>query len=564
MEERPQKIKMFYATLLCLGLIFPTVSLTTVKTPPPTTISAWNALASNISFCLLKSDLKRDSGIDGSSTGWTAWVEGSSAAQLQECIDTIAFDKTPQDVRWLQWMKSSPQPMILECSNQLQESVSSYLTRNDLESVEQTREEFLSRMACRVIVLPSGTSLKSNLRTAPGGMIYGKLLYGGVTRYRVIGKNRKAGERTTIDSPESWLQYGGPERSYQSVDMGPCALMEVILLPKGLEIAELNSDMIVATRNHFRLPGQFRFLEEQEKPKPQTSSLQKHVNYQSEFTSVLGGLESQIEAIVRRVLEGRALLGTNTIHTEELQAMLDLGLHPIKGILLHGPPGCGKTALAREISRLLTERPPKIVSAPELLDRWIGGSEKLVRDLFGDAEAELKACNGDLIKSGLHVIVIDEIDAVFRKRSSASDSGEVTRASAVNQILAKLDGVNELGNILVIGTTNRKELLDQALLRPGRLEVQVEIPLPSYKGRREILDIHLDVLRRKGRLSQPLLQSLDDLVKQTKGFSGADIQGLIRCAGSLALARARIDGGGIAGLLITREDMLNGIAELKG
>jgi vesicle-fusing ATPase len=197
------------------------------------------------------------------------------------------------------------------------------------------------------------------------------------------------------------------------------------------------------------------------------------------------------------------------------------------------------------------------------LDRWVGGSEKLVRDLFRDAEAELQVCNGDLVKSGLHVIVIDEIDAVFRKRSSASDSGEVTRASAVNQILAKMDGVKALGNILVIGTTNRKELLDKALLRPGRLEVQMEIPLPDTKGRREILGIHLNALRRRGRLSEPLLQSFDDLAKKTKGYSGADIQGLVRCAGSLALVRARRDGSGIEGLLITLEDMLNAITELK-
>jgi len=247
-----------------------------------------------------------------------------------------------------------------------------------------------------------------------------------------------------------------------------------------------------------------------------------------------------------------------------MQTLLDLGLHPVKGLLLHGPPGCGKTALAREISRLLTDRPPKIVSAPELLDRWVGGSEKLVRELFSDAEAELRVCHGDLTKSGLHVIVIDEIDAVFRKRSSSEDSSQVTRASAVNQILTKMDGVNALGNILVIGTTNRKELLDTALLRPGRLEVQVEIPLPNAAGRLEILNLHLEALRERGRLSQPLLNSLEELANnQLKGFTGAEIQGLVRCAGSLALARARNDGSGVDGLLVTLEDVLSSIRDMK-
>jgi ATPase family associated with various cellular activities (AAA) len=169
----------------------------------------------------------------------------------------------------------------------------------------------------------------------------------------------------------------------------------------------------------------------------------------------------------------------------------------------------GKTALAREISRALRARTPKIVSAPELLDRWVGGSEKLVRQLFADAEAELASCNNDATKSALHVIVIDEIDAVFRKRSSSEDTGEATRSSVVNQILSKLDGVKSIGNVLLIGMTNRKELLDEALLRPGRMEVQIEIPLPDKKGRREIMNIHFNALRKRGRLSQPLCCAID-------------------------------------------------------
>ena len=104
------------------------------------------------------------------------------------------------------------------------------------------------------------------------------------------------------------------------------------------------------------------------------------------------------------------------------------------------------TALAREISRCLNARSPNIVAAPELLDKWVGGSEKLISELFGDAEAELSPCNGDPTRSAL--------DAVFRRRSATDDSKEATRASAVNQILAKLDGVNAIGNVLVIGMTN--------------------------------------------------------------------------------------------------------------
>lgn len=226
------------------------------------------------------------------------------------------------------------------------------------------------------------------------------------------------------------------------------------------------------------------------------------------------------------------------------------------------------------------------------MDRWVGGSEKLVRELFADAEAELASVGGDAKKSALHVVVLDEIDAVFRKRTSASDSGEATRSSVVNQILAKLDGVNAIPNILLIGMTNRRELLDEALLRPGRLEVQIEIPLPNKDGRREILNIHFGPLRQMGKLSPPLCSALDgpdrfnnnarsggskrkrfintitrrremDLAEETKGFSGADIAGLVRCAGSIALSRARSDGSGVDGLTVTLEDVKEALQEVK-
>ena len=215
--------------------------------------------------------------------------------------------------------------------------------------------------------------------------------------------------------------------------------------------------------------------------------------------------------------------------------------------------------------------------------------------------------------------MIDEIDATFRKRSSAEDSGEATRSSTVNQILAKLDGVEAIPNVLMIGMTNRRELLDEALLRPGRLEVQIEIPLPNQEGRREILNIHFGALRSRGRLSQPLCSAIDGTwdsisgetdtvtpssmdetstpnpnrgrkrraLKQatnniieylspgkrsgfdlsddavTDGFSGADLEGLVRCAGSIALSRARKEGAGVEALLITLDDVKQALVEVK-
>jgi len=166
-----------------------------------------------------------------------------------------------------------------------------------------------------------------------------------------------------------------------------------------------------------------------------------------------------------------------------------------------------------------------------------------------------------------------------------------------------MDGVEAIPNVLLIGLTNRRELLDDALLRPGRLEVQIEIPLPDQEGRREILNIHFDALRKRGRLSLPLCKALDgtkspeqeqsgesstgqqkgrkrralkralrlgkyysfDLADDsvTGGFSGASLEGLVRCAGSLALARARKQGLGVESLQITLDDVKDALIEVQ-
>ena len=293
---------------------------------------------------------------------------------------------------------------------------------------------------------------------------------------------------------------------------------------------------------------------------------------------------------------------------EEARKLGSLGLSPVKGLLLYGPPGCGKSLLAREMATVVKAREPKVVSATDLLDRSTDGSEALVRTLFEDAENELAGCDWDVNRSALHIIVIDEIDAVFRTRSGSTDRFEATRASAVNHILAKLDGVNSIPNVLLIGTTNRPELLDKALLRPGRLEVQIEIPMPNAAARREILDIHFAGLRRSGKISKALCCALDgvrsydqtrdplakdesdvlgksfsrvrkvaggllpSLIKTkfdlaadyaTGGMSGADIAGIVRCAGSLALDRARYAGTGVDSLVVTLKDVKDALEETR-
>ena len=579
------------------------------------------------------------------------------------CYNQLADERTGLDrdeaSTWIRWMKSTPTPLVVDLSENLRAVANETISDNNLDLLDTTRTKFLNRMGCRLLLFPSGASLKSALTEPPSSIIYGKLLFGGITRYRLLESSnsqrppRRAGERTEVkasvrDAVPVWMQYGGPDRQYEAADMGAAAILEVLLLPCGQELASIAQQAagdMTASRIMWPPQKMFGFTKQNdvnEHPNGDTSIIsddellngntpmslsgkKRNDAFASDFRSTVGGLQPQIDAIVRRVLDGRIIRPADAHNTEqdattaelalvsmESEELAVLGLTPVRGLLLYGPPGCGKTALAREIARALRARAPKIVSAPELLDRWVGGSEKLVRALFADAEAELAACGGDATKSALHVIVIDEIDAVFRKRTSAEDSGEATRASAVNQILAKLDGVKAIPNILMIGMTNRRELLDEALLRPGRLEVQIEIPLPNKEGRREILQIHFDALRKKGRLSKPLCCAIDgvadydrplmngensdvtegrvtgrkrDAVKRvlnriapsvinptydlaadyvTGGYSGADIAGLVRCAGSIALARARRDGFGVDGLLITLDDAKAALLEMKG
>jgi vesicle-fusing ATPase len=434
----------------------------------------------------------------------------------------------------------------------MRQAINATLTDKSLEMIEQKRSEFLLRIGCRVHLLPSGAALPACLSEPAASFIYGKLLYGGATRYRLLASSnsrsppRQAGVRTAVkpkatDNEPCWIMYGGASRMYESVDMGPAAILEVVLLQRGQALTtDIGNAMVVS--GGWNPQNMFGFYEEALEGEtsdnidetigysPSSLSGKDRNNaFRSDFTSSVGGLQPQIDAIVRRVLDGRVIRPAEdggpdstgdetsqklTVAALEAEELAILGLSPVRGLLLYGPPGCGKTALAREISRSLRARAPKIIAAPEILDRWVGGSEKALRALFADAEAELAICNGDATKSALHVIVIDEIDAVFRKRSSAEDSGEATRSSVVNQILAKLDGVNAIPNVLLIGMTNRRELLDDALLRPGRLEVQIEIPLPNKQGRREILQIHFDALRKRGRLSQPLCRAIDGVERQ--------------------------------------------------
>lgn len=269
----------------------------------------------------------------------------------------------------------------------------------------------------------------------------------------------------------------------------------------------------------------------------------------------IGGLDAEFQQIFRRAFASRIISPD----------MVDkLGLRHVKGLLLFGPPGTGKTLIARQIGKMLNVKEPKIVNGPEMLSKYVGSSEENIRNLFKEAEAEYKA-KGE--NSQLHIIIFDELDSVFKQRGGSRSDGTGVGDNVVNQLLAKMDGVEQLNNILIIGMTNRLDLIDNALLRPGRFEIQIEISLPDEKGRKEILLIHTRKMKDNNLLSDDI--DFDELSGLTKNFTGAELEGLCNSASSFAINKytkseniAKVDQD-IANMKLTRNDFLLALSEVK-
>lgn len=269
----------------------------------------------------------------------------------------------------------------------------------------------------------------------------------------------------------------------------------------------------------------------------------------------IGGLDSEFSTIFRRAFASR-IFPPGLIEK--------LGIMHVKGMLLYGPPGTGKTLIARQIGKMLNAREPKIINGPEVLNKYVGQSEENIRKLFADAEKEYKE-KGD--ESGLHIIIFDELDAVCKQRGSGAGGGTGVGDSVVNQLLSKLDGVDQLNNILLIGMTNRKDMIDDALLRPGRLEVQIEISLPDEFGRSQILKIHTSKMKENKVMGDDV--DIPELAALTKNFSGAELSGLVKSATSFAFAR-NIKAGttasvsdDVVNMKVGRQDFFNALKEVK-
>ena len=227
--------------------------------------------------------------------------------------------------------------------------------------------------------------------------------------------------------------------------------------------------------------------------------------------SSVGGLSNQI----------RELRETIELPITNPELFKRIGIKPPKGVLLYGPPGTGKTLLARAIACNIEATFLKIV-ASSIVDKYIGESARVVREMFAYAR-EHEPC----------IIFIDEIDAIGGKRTDDASSSDREVHRTLMEMLNQIDGFDELGRVKVIMATNRPDVLDPALLRPGRLDRKIEIPLPNESGRIDILKIHAKPVTKKGEIEYEALGKITD------GFNGADLRNVCTEAGMFAIRDQR-------------------------
>ena len=240
----------------------------------------------------------------------------------------------------------------------------------------------------------------------------------------------------------------------------------------------------------------------------------------------IGGLDDQIQQI-REAVE---------IPLENPEIFEIVGVEPPAGVLLHGPPGTGKTLLAKAVANKTNASFIKLAGS-ELVHKFIGEGSRLVRDIFQLALANEPA-----------IIFIDEVDAIASQRIESKTSGDAEVQRTMMQLLASLDGFDERGNIRLIAATNRFDMLDEAILRPGRFDRLIEIPFPNEEARERIFAIHTQNMNLADKIDFKLLSEL------TPGSSGADIKAICTEAGMTAIREERTEI--LAGDFITAVNLL--------
>ncbi|HIH32002.1 TPA: AAA family ATPase [Candidatus Woesearchaeota archaeon] len=241
----------------------------------------------------------------------------------------------------------------------------------------------------------------------------------------------------------------------------------------------------------------------------------------------IGGLKEQIEDI-KEVVE---------LPLMNPELFKKIGIQPPKGILLHGPPGTGKTLLAKAIANSTDATFIEIVGS-EIVQKFIGDGAKLIKEIFNLAKSKAPS-----------IVFIDELDALCAKRIDLGTSGEREVQRTFMQLLAELDGFKPLDNVKIIGCTNRKDILDPAILRPGRLDRMIEVPNPDIEGVKQIYRIHTK--------SMPLDKKLDmeKIFNLSKEISGAEIKAVATEAGYFAIRNKRDT--------VKEEDFLNAISKVR-
>ena len=243
--------------------------------------------------------------------------------------------------------------------------------------------------------------------------------------------------------------------------------------------------------------------------------------------SDIGGLD-RVKAELKEAVE---------LPLKKPEAFEKMGIRPVKGVLLVGPPGTGKTLLAKAVA---TERESNFISikGPEVLSKYVGESEKTVREIFRKARLAAPC-----------IIFIDEIDSIASARGAEDEFDSGVSRRVVDTLLTEMDGLGGLKNVVVLAATNRPEAIDPALLRPGRFDRIIEIPMPDAETRLAIFKVHT----RNMPLDKSV--SLEELANQTDGYTGAEIENICREAGMNAI-RANRD-------YVTREDFQKALQEVK-
>lgn len=260
----------------------------------------------------------------------------------------------------------------------------------------------------------------------------------------------------------------------------------------------------------------------------------------------VGGLEREFTELIKSIFITRII-------PDKIYKMLNI--KHTKGAILYGPPGCGKTRIARQIGALIGCSNIKIINGPELLNKYVGESERNIRECFEAAKNK---------PGELHLLIFDEFDAIASKRSGSDNNYS---DKVVGQLLTMLDGVEEIDNIIVFALTNRLDIIDTAILRPGRFGVHIKIGLPDLHGRYEILKIHSKDLARNKLFSSDL--DLMSIAAETDNFTGAELESLIQTTVQNVLG-SQVDFNNIVEsakkiehIMVTMDDFSSALSKIK-